>query len=206
LKFGFFDATSFERVIVATDQNVVAALSVKDGQILWRQILEIHARGDIKLLHVHTDPKTAMSLAQKQLGVITVSGFNPALVRGWSADNGILEWEWSLIPNAPDRAEESFWFYHNQNLIHIIPFWESHLEVSEYNANTGTPARSTSSKITAPWIRQKNCVLAAPYFACALKNQLLAINLVSKDSQIVTKVFEEDIAGFKLEAVLVSLQ
>jgi ER membrane protein complex subunit 1 len=188
-------------VIVATEENVVAALSAKNGDILWRQVLETNPRGEIRLLHVYNDQQTSSSLAQRQLSVITVSGYNPALVRGWNADTGILEWEWSLLPNAPERAESSFWFNNNQNLVHVIPYWESHVEVTEYNANTGTPARATTARITAPWIRKQNCVLAAPFLACTFENQLLAVNLIGKDSPIVTKVFEEGAMLGKLEAV-----
>jgi ER membrane protein complex subunit 1 len=186
---------------VATEENVVAALSAKNGDILWRQVLETNPRGGIRLLHVYNDQRAASSLAQKQLSVITVSGHNPALVRGWNADTGILEWEWSLLPNAPEKAESSIWFSNNENLVHVIPYWESHVEVTEYNADTGTPARATTARITAPWIRKQNCVLAAPFLACTFENQLLAVNLIGKDLPIVTKVFEEGVTLGKLEAV-----
>ncbi|XP_053680149.1 ER membrane protein complex subunit 1 [Anopheles nili] len=185
---GAFDTTSVDRIIVATESNVLAAISAKTGDILWRQALESGARGTVKLLHVVNPSSTGARLNRGGTGydVLTVSGSNPALVRGWNSNTGTLVWEWSLSPSvAEESASAAVWFERDGMLYHVVPVWGSHLEVTPYQAVTGQQARSTTSRISAGWIARNRCTLVDSYFACAIKEQLLALDLAGDTSSAV---------------------
>lgn len=81
VKFAGFDSVSADKAIVATDENVLAALSSKDGEILWRRVLETeNSRGEIKFLHVIKDSTSKGIIREDDnYGIITVSGSNPGL-------------------------------------------------------------------------------------------------------------------------------
>lgn len=177
----------------------MAAVNSKNGEILWRQIFETSERGDIKLLYVNTNPnnKGVASTTHSAPGmdVITVSGTNPALIRNWNSYSGNLLGEWALTPNVPEKAEDSLWFYNSNSLYHVIPVWGSHLEVTSYHPTTGQQAKASSSRISANWINKNDCVLAEPFIACLVKNQIIAIDLTSEKSELFTKILPESVKG-----------
>lgn len=194
LSFGAFDSSSLDRIIVATESNVLAAISAKSGDILWRQVLETGPRGDIKLLHV---PSQGNGVVQQSGGrynrafdVITVTGVSPAMVRGWNSNTGTLEWEWSLVPVNPDRAEGAVWFLHEGTLYQVVPVVGSHLELTGYVATTGQQTRAATTRITAAWIKDGRCTLSGSFYACAIDEQLLAIDLLAENPQIIVKPLE----------------
>lgn len=198
LKFAYFDVSSNERIIAATEENVLVAFYAKTGDILWRQVFERDIRGDIKFLHVNTDPKGVASPQSSAIAtdVITVSGTNPSIVRSWNANTGNLVSEWFLTPNAPERAEHGFWFHSENYLHHVIPVWGSHLEVTGYHPFTGQQRKTTSSKLLASWIAPENCVLAKPFYACLVGNQLLAVDLTSEyNAELFSKALLEGNVG-----------
>uniref|UniRef100_A0A8D8KS46 ER membrane protein complex subunit 1 n=1 Tax=Culex pipiens TaxID=7175 RepID=A0A8D8KS46_CULPI len=194
LAFGAFDSSSLDRIIVATESNVLAAISAKSGEILWRQVLETGPRGDIKLLHV---PSQGNGVVQQSGGrynrafdVITVTGVSPAMVRGWNSNTGTLEWEWSLVPVNPDRAEGAVWFLHEGTLYQVVPVAGSHLELTGYVATSGQQTRAATTRITAAWIKDGRCTLSGSFYACAIDEQLLAIDLLAENPQIIVKPLE----------------
>ncbi|XP_058118771.1 ER membrane protein complex subunit 1 [Anopheles coustani] len=179
---GAFDITSVDRIIVTTESNVLAAISAKTGELLWRQVLESGPRGTVKLLHVtnpsSTGARVGRGTAALGYDVVTVTGSNPALVRGWNSNTGTLGWEWSLLPALPEEAAlAAVWFEHDGLLYHVVPVWGSHLEVTPYQATSGQQARSTTSRIAAGWIAKDRCSLTGTFFVCAIKEQLLALDL-----------------------------
>uniref|UniRef100_A0A182S855 EMC1 first beta-propeller domain-containing protein n=1 Tax=Anopheles maculatus TaxID=74869 RepID=A0A182S855_9DIPT len=197
---GAFDTSSVDRIIVATESNVLAAISAKTGDILWRQVLENGPRGTVKLLHVTTPSSTGARLnrgGNSGYDVITVTGSNPALVRGWNSNLGTLEWEWSLLPTvAEESASVALWFEHDGLLYHVVPVWGSHLEVTPYQAVSGQQARSTTTRIAAGWIAKDRCVLAGSFFACGIKEQLLALDLAADaSSTVVSKPLGSEAVG-----------
>ncbi|XP_052901465.1 ER membrane protein complex subunit 1 [Anopheles moucheti] len=196
---GAFDTSSVDRIIVATESNVLAAISAKTGDILWRQVLENGPRGTIKLLHVTSPSATGARLNRGSTGydVITVTGSNPALVRGWNSNLGTLEWEWSLLPSvAEESASAAIWFEHDGLLYHVVPVWGSHLEVTPYQAVSGQQARSTTSRIAAGWIAKDRCTLAGTFFACGIKEQILALDLsADASSTVVSKPLGAEAIG-----------
>ncbi|XP_035895864.1 ER membrane protein complex subunit 1 isoform X1 [Anopheles stephensi] len=197
---GAFDTSSVDRIIVATESNVLAAISAKTGDIIWRQVLENGPRGTVKLLHVTTPSSTGARLnrgVNSGYDVITVTGNNPALIRGWNSNLGTLEWEWSLTPTvAEESAAEAVWFEYDGLLYHVVPVWGSHLEVTPYQAVSGQQARSTTSRIAAGWIAKDRCVLAGTFYACGIKEQLLALDLAADaSSTVVSKPLGSEAVG-----------
>lgn len=183
-----FDPTTNGRILVSTENNVIAALCQRSGEIIWRQVMENGARGAIKLFHVTEQDITTSTIrnSANSFDILTVSGHAPALVRAWCSTTGILKWEWSLMPLQPEKAEHALWFYDNLSLYHILPIWNSHLEVTKYDAASGKSS-GASSRISTPWIKESQCFLAAPYYACIDKNQLIVIDLTADNSEIVKK-------------------
>lgn len=122
---------------------MIASLDPKSGALQWRQVLENSPRGDLKLIQMLNDGVTQKNALRQQSAkssydILTVQGHSPAIVRGWNALNGHLEFEWSLMPLQTDKAIYSFWFSgSNLNLYHVIPSFGSHLEVTEYVATNG---------------------------------------------------------------------
>uniref|UniRef100_A0AAG5CQR0 ER membrane protein complex subunit 1 n=1 Tax=Anopheles atroparvus TaxID=41427 RepID=A0AAG5CQR0_ANOAO len=188
--YGAFDTTSVDRIIVATESNVLAAIGAKTGDLLWRQVLENGPRGTFKLLHVtnpsSTGARVGRGSATYGYDVVSVTGSNPALVRGWNSNTGTNEWEWSLLPSLPEEAAAAaVWFEHDGLLYHVVPVWGSHLEVTPYQIASGQQARSTTSRIAAGWIAKDRCSLAGTFFVCAVKEQLLALDLAGDASSTV---------------------
>ncbi|XP_058467728.1 ER membrane protein complex subunit 1 isoform X2 [Malaya genurostris] len=196
VKYGAFDPGSSDRIIVATESNVLAAISSKTGEIIWRQILEKSSRGNIKLLSVpvqRNGVQSSGSKYNKAFDVITVSGVSPALIRGWNPNTGTLEWEWTLLPTSSEKVDSADWFIKDGYLYHIVPIWASHIEVTEYVANSGQQTKQTTTRFAAPWIVEGSCILTAPFFACTKGDQILAINLLSNSEQVIVKKLAKDV-------------
>lgn len=145
-KFAHIDA---KRVIVATEENVVAALHLKTGQILWRQIME-NPEND-RIVHLHVDKE-----------VVTISGSkNSWVVRGWDINTGTLLFEYQLFVE-----HESYWFAKDDVLYQITPFVGSHLEVTSFVLRNGGISRE-KTRVATPWVVDlSRCILAQHYFAC----------------------------------------
>lgn len=175
-----------------TEENVLATLSSKTGDILWRKVLETdESRGDVKFLYVTRDSKNVASQGSDgdPFGIITVSGHSPILFRGWDISNGNLAWEWSIIPTS-ENSQDSMFFFKDTSIYHVLPVWNSHIELTEYHASSGRQSSGTTSKITAGWITKDKCVLSANYFACLVKDQLLVLDLLAEQNNIRTKAVE----------------
>ncbi|XP_039750200.1 ER membrane protein complex subunit 1 isoform X2 [Pararge aegeria] len=177
IKFAQFDTVSTaKRIIVATEENVLAALNLKTGQVVWRHVFESASSGNIQLLHV----------GEK---ITTVTGSNPYLVRGWDSASGVLMWEWTLALQNDQQAVYSEWWVQNNKLVHLLPVIGSHLEVTMYNLLTGSN-RGATSKLPAVW-NNDGCVLTAPYYTCVSGNMgsqiLLSLDVTSNVIQIISK-------------------
>ncbi|XP_045520266.1 ER membrane protein complex subunit 1 isoform X1 [Pieris brassicae] len=179
IKFSHFDTVSTaKKIIVATEENVLAALNLKTGQVVWRHVFENSSPGDIQLLHYSDGEK-----------VTTVTGSNPYLVRGWDPATGVLLWEWpiSIIDN--ERAHLSEWWVQNGMLVHLLPAFGSHLEVTMYNLMTGAN-KGVTSKLPAVWTND-GCILTPPYYTCISGSMgnymLLSLDVTSNAVQIISK-------------------
>ncbi|XP_045496441.1 ER membrane protein complex subunit 1 isoform X1 [Colias croceus] len=179
IKFAHFDTvTTAKKIIVATEENVLAALNLKTGQVMWRHVFESAGSGNIKLLHVSEGDK-----------VTTVTGNNPYLVRGWDPATGVLQWEWPISLLDTERAHLSEWWVQNGMLVHLLPAFGSHLEVTMYNLMTGAN-RGATSKLPAGWTND-GCILTPPYYTCISGNMgeymLLSLDVTSNAVQIISK-------------------
>ncbi|KAL7051439.1 hypothetical protein ACKWTF_004466 [Chironomus riparius] len=200
IKFGYFDAQNADKSIVATDENVLAAISSKNGDILWRKVFETdNTRGEIKFLHVTREGKSIASQSgdQSPFDIITVNGNNPFFFRGYNMNNGNLLWEWSITATSQD-PENSLFFFKEYSMYHVLPIWNSHIEVTEYHASTGQQSNPTTSSIFAAYITKDNCVLNGQYFACIVKEQLLVIDLIADQNNLRTKAIESPNSSIKV--------
>lgn len=168
--------------------------------------MEKDSRGNIHYLHVTQTDKNELTRSgeYQDYDVITVSGTNPAMIRGWNPSTGNINWEWSLTPNTPVNGENSLWIYQDSILYHVVPVYGSHIEVTGYYASTGQHVKSTTTRISTPWIVQGNCILAAPYFACTVGSQLVGVNLLAENSVLIAKDFDRDINGSQLKVLKVN--
>lgn len=147
-KFAHIDV---KRVIVATEENVIAALHLKTGQILWRQILEDPTKENI--VHLHVDKE-----------IVTISGNkNSWHVRGWDINNGILLFEYVVTV---DYNGQVFWVIKGDTLYQVVPNLGSHVEVSAFVLQTGAVS-SPKIRLETPWaLDVEKCVQTKQYFAC----------------------------------------
>ncbi|XP_066599406.1 ER membrane protein complex subunit 1 isoform X2 [Prorops nasuta] len=164
IKFASFDTISTARkIIVATEENVIAALNLKSGQILWRRVLEKGYAGKIHALG---------GIAEGDL--ITVSGGVPTIVRAWDLATGHILHEWPIAEHNLGRLEDVRWHIKDGTLHHILPIYDSGVEVTSYDSKTGE--KLTTKKVSAPFISQgTECVLAAPFLACLKGDKSLAV-------------------------------
>lgn len=189
-KFAYFDAGSSDRIVVATKENVLAVVEAKTGDLLQRIVLETDPRGDIVLLHGNQDGGAAISQINAEYDIITVSGTNPSIVRGWNAGTGNLEYEWSLTPLNPVAAADASWFYNKHFLYHVIPVWGSHIEIASYMADSGQPTKNTATKMSATWTQKGKCVMTQGVVACLVQNQIIALDLLADNENLKTIAVE----------------
>ncbi|KAH8295371.1 hypothetical protein KR018_010415, partial [Drosophila ironensis] len=208
LKQAYVDLNHLQpRILLSTEEGVVASVCVKTGNLMWRQVLEQKPRGDIKLLQVSgffdENRETAAAPIGSNLGfdTLTVQGHAPALVRGWNSNLGAIEWEWSTMPLNSEQAQNALWFYSRSVLYHVVPVWRSHLEVTAYFASSGHSTGS-SSKVIASWINPETCLLSGTYYVCLdfPGNQLISLDLLSKSGQVIRTPLQRLPQG-KLEAL-----
>ena len=167
IKFASFDTVSTaKKIIVATEENVIAALNLKSGQILWRRVLEKGYAGHIRALGGASDGD-----------LVSVSGGVPAIVRAWDLAAGHIIHEWPIAEQNPDRIKDVKWHIKDGTLHHILPIYNSGVEVTSYDSKTGDKLKTR--RVSAPFISQETeCVLAAPYLACLKGDSSLAILLL----------------------------
>uniref|UniRef100_A0A1A9Z6J0 ER membrane protein complex subunit 1 n=1 Tax=Glossina pallidipes TaxID=7398 RepID=A0A1A9Z6J0_GLOPL len=184
------DLNGFQpRLLVSTRENVLASLCPETGELMWRQVFESGIRGDIKLMQISSTSTASDNTAAARISsshgfdMLTVQGHNPALIRGWNSNMGLSEWEWSLMPLQSGRAIDSFWFYSKSMLYHVLPIWQSHLEVTQYFASSGQPLGNTA-KIAASWIDKEKCTLSGIYYTCLEKQQLITLDLTADQPKI----------------------
>lgn len=200
IKFASFDTVSTaKKIIVATEENVIAALNLKSGQILWRRVLEKGYGGHIRTLGGVADGD-----------LISVSGGVPAIVRAWDLATGHILNEWPIAEQNTDRIKDVKWHIKDGTLHHILPIYNSGVEVTSYDSKTGEKLKTR--RVSAPFINQETeCVLAAPYLACLKGDSSLALVFlvdlfdtnVQPQSVTINTIFGAGAQGpYKLEAVL----
>ncbi|KOC59525.1 ER membrane protein complex subunit 1, partial [Habropoda laboriosa] len=183
IKFASFDTVSAaKKIIVATEENVIAALNLKSGQILWRRVLEKGYAGQIRAIGGISDGD-----------LISVSGGVPAIVRAWDLATGHILHEWPIAEQNPDRIKDVMWYIKDGTLYHILPNYYNNVEVTSYDSKTGDKLKTI--KVPAPFIREATeCVLAGPYLVC-LETDDGSVALL-----IVLYLFNDNIEGKPVKA------
>lgn len=180
-----------KRIIVATEENVLASLNLKTGDIQWRQILEDPNEYQIELLHINRE-------------ILTVSGArNIWLVRTWDINSGTLLSEW---PINTDRTVHSVFTVANEKLLHIVPIAGSHIEVTSYPISNSDQSRfrGLTRKISAAWIRDiSECVPANSYFVCLVSGQLHFVNLLQENSNFASQLVQNLIESADSKTLLI---
>lgn len=153
-KLKFAELNSVKKIVIGTEQNVIASLHLKNGEIEWRKVLE-NPNHQLELLYVNKE-------------VVSVSGDgNTWYIRGWDVNNGLLQWEWTMFTENKFNAK---WVISKGQLIHVVPVLKSHLEVTSYQMNTGQNSGKTS-RISTPWLEDlSNCVLVQTFWACLVQD------------------------------------
>lgn len=187
---GFVD-DRFAQVYVSTEENVVAALSADTGSIVWRRVLERGDRGTIKYLHLINEESTnanSVRLNNKRDddgSLITVTGSNLILVRGWNVRTGNLAWEWTITPKHP---VDSHWFYEQSILYEVVPSWESSTaEVFEYNARTGQLVQSAARRISLRTSQAAKCDFIKSFLVCSTNDEITSTDLRTGTSASLVK-------------------
>lgn len=178
--------------MVGTEENVIAALNVDNGDIVWRRILEKDDRGSLQYLQYLNDD-TINSNSVRVSGrqepdryMITVTGTSFTLVRVWNIRTGNLASEWSLQSNNV-RDEKSHWFSTSTTLYHVKSVWDtSNAEVTAYNIKTGQ-IETTTQKIQFGTVQEQDCDFVQSFLVCTNAGENFAIDLVSKVKKTISK-------------------
>lgn len=191
-KFAHIDS---KRVIVATEENVIAALQLKTGQILWRQILEDPQKESI--VHFYVDKE-----------IVSISGNkNSWHVRGWDINTGILQFEYALSTEYTGRM---YWVIKQDRLYQIVPNLGSHIEVSSFLLQTGTVS-SSKTQISAPWVLDlSRCVQTKQYFACISSDDssgnLYYVDVTSESRNVYSRPLSTLIGSVNLKVEIAEFQ
>uniref|UniRef100_V5H5V3 ER membrane protein complex subunit 1 n=1 Tax=Ixodes ricinus TaxID=34613 RepID=V5H5V3_IXORI len=140
-------AAAGQRLVVATEKNVLAALSARTGDLAWRQLLEEDSR-------VHAVSSSG--------DLVTVSG---AHVRAWDLATGVLRWEKSLPPTSTSSVRYDV-DSSARALTAVRVYAGSHVAATVYEL--GGTSTKTSPNVPAPWITaETDCELVGhKYLAC----------------------------------------
>lgn len=188
---GFYD-DRFGHLLVGTEENVIAALNVDNGDIIWRRVLEKGDRGSIQYLQylseeVYSSNSLRVSGRQEpDRFMVTVTGSSFVLVRVWNIRTGNLAWEWNLqLANTPNV--KSHWFSTTTTLYHIQPNWESsNAEITAYNIKTGQ-IDTVTQRIPTGSSQKQNCDFVQSFLVCSIGGEVLATDLLTGTKKVVTK-------------------
>lgn len=157
VKHAKFDS---KHLFVATHDNVIASLNLKNDQIAWRQLLESPLEDEPQLLHLERD-------------LISISGSRSNFhVRGWDPLTGVALWEWTAVS---EQSIDPYWLINGEFLIRLVSVQDSYLEVTTYHLKTGA-LYGNVRKFGGAW--GKNCVTTKPYFVCITNTKVLWVNVI----------------------------
>ncbi|XP_037074666.1 ER membrane protein complex subunit 1-like [Pollicipes pollicipes] len=146
-----FDASGaggYKRLVMATEDNVLAALNHKSGQLIWRRVLERGESG-----HIHL-------LLPSNGDLVTYSGHN--LLRVWCAATGLLISE-AALDIAPASGAAG---------LHVLTSGRDQLLALQLgpSANLHRIARGsgqvTTAPLSTPWAGAARCVSGAGALLC----------------------------------------
>lgn len=183
---GFYD-DRIGHLVVGTEENVIAALNVDNGDIIWRRVLENGDRGLIQYLQFlsedsfNTNSLRVSGRQEPDRFMVTVTGNTFTLVRVWNIRTGNLAWEWNIqIPKT-----KSHWFSTPSTLYHMH-FKSSNIEITAYDIKTGqieTPTRQISIDSTD----SHNCDFVQSFFICSISGKVTAMDLLTGSKKTVAE-------------------
>lgn len=184
---GYYD-DRFGHLLVGTKENVIAALNVDDGEIVWRRVLETGDRGSIQFLQsLSDDLASANSIRvsgrqEPDRLMLTVTGTSFVLVRAWNTRTGNLAWEWNIQSTENNK---SHWFISSSTLYQVQPNWvTATAEVTAYNVRTGQ-VESTVRKVATG--SSQNCDFVQSFLVCTSAGEVVATDLVSGNKKVIGK-------------------
>jgi len=158
-----FDIVSpIKKIIVATDQNVLAALSIKSGEIIWRQLLESGRAGEIISQHVDDE-------------IVTISGTLSPLVRGWDLENGHILYEWAVSTSVTKHTPK--WLVVEDTVV-AVQFPPGEVLATWFNLRTG--ATLTSKKTAFDVDIPADCVGQGTHVVCLASDGVLSVIATGK--------------------------
>lgn len=191
LTSGFYD-DRIGHLLVGTEENVIAALNVENGDIVWRRVLEKSDRGSIQFLQSLSDDFTApnsLRVSGRQEPdryFVAVTGTNFVLVRIWNIRSGNLGWEWSFQPTITSN-DNAHYFATPTTLYYVQPNWEQYsLEVTAYDIKSGQ-IDTTTRKINVASSQKQNCDFVQSFLVCLNAGEVTAIDLVTGSKKVVAK-------------------
>lgn len=177
-------------MIVGTEENVIAALGIENGEIGWRRVLEKGDRGSIQYIFPVVESASSKSLRASNVQemdkfVATVTGTSFVLVRGWNIENSNLAWQWSASFN---EGTQAYWFYAQTKLYRVQRNWKAgNLEIIAYDLKTGSAINSAPKKISIVPSQEQNCDFVQNYLVCSINGEVTAIDLISGLKNVVEK-------------------
>lgn len=177
---------------MGTEENVIAALNVDNGDIVWRRVLEKGDRGSIQFLQSLNDDFVASNSLRvsgrqepDRFGV-AVTGTSFVLVRVWNIRTGNLGWEWSFQPSIISN-DKAHWFATSSTLYHAQPNWDtSSVEVTAYNIKTGQ-IEATTRRIPIGSSQKQNCDFVRSFLVCSDAGEVIATDLILATKKVVAK-------------------
>ncbi|GAB6018573.1 hypothetical protein CHUAL_000265 [Chamberlinius hualienensis] len=156
----FDHSVGSHKIIVATEENVLAALNQHTNQTIWRQVLESNKDGKI------------VAIAANGNAILSVSGENP-LVRSWDSTTGILNWETSLTSSTPGSLHNSLYRFRVKDSLVVVAECQEYKSVTFKSINYQTGELRNSQKIPAPWfLKNTKCQFTSDsFFVCLDETQ-----------------------------------
>lgn len=188
---GFYD-DRVGHLLVGTEENVIAALNVDNGDIVWRRVLERGDRGAIQFFQSLNDDFTAQNSLrvsgrqEPDRFLIGVTGTEFVLVRTWNIRTGNLGWEWSFQPTITSN-DKAHYIATTTTLYHVQPNWDgSNVEVTAYNIKTGQ-IESNTRKLHVASSQKENCDFVQSFLVCMNAGEVTATDLTTGNKKVVAK-------------------
>ncbi|KAG8142207.1 hypothetical protein E2320_006157 [Naja naja] len=140
LKFAFLEASpASKKLIVATEENVVAALNSRSGEILWRHVDKGTPEGAVDAMLIHGQD------AVKYVAILKKSSL---LLHYLS--NGYQKWT-EHLPES-EMVQYQLVYSHGTGVVHVVGISpQSHLNILTFSIEDGEMTRQI--RVAAPWLR-----------------------------------------------------
>ncbi|KAI1231383.1 hypothetical protein IHE44_0007829 [Lamprotornis superbus] len=182
LKFASLEASQgSKKLVVATEENVVAALNSRSGEILWRHVDKGTPEGAIDAMLIHGQDAITVSNAGR-------------ILRSWETNIGGLNWETSLDTGSESTQYELL-YSHGTGVIHVVGIVpQSHLNVLTFNVEDGEITKQV--RVAAPW-------LGALQGSCGVVGEavLVCVDTAARSLHVCALDTEQDVRHIPLQSL-----